>query len=135
MASLTDIRKPAREFPADPGARRVRTTPGPDPPDSSRFTFRRTYARWFLAYSFPSRLPDPRHLAVLTRPGVVGAAPTRTGTSRVRLPPASPLLLRQVRRRRSLTSARFISASWRTRVQVETDDVDEFLFEQRVVAD
>ena len=32
----------------------------------------------------------------------------------IRLPPASPALLRQVRRRRSLTSARIVSASWRT---------------------
>jgi hypothetical protein len=29
-------------------------------------------------YSFPSRSPDPHHLAVLTRPGFVRAAPTRT---------------------------------------------------------
>jgi hypothetical protein len=42
----------------------------------------------------------PHHLAVLTRPGVVGAAPTLPGTSRIRLSPASLFLLRQVRRRR-----------------------------------
>jgi hypothetical protein len=33
--------------------------------------------------------PGPRHLAVLTHPGLVGAAPTITDTSRLRLPPAS----------------------------------------------
>src|SRR5262249_23530391 len=44
----------------------------------------------FLAYSFPPRSPDPHHLAVLTRPGFVGAAPALPGTTRTRLPPASP---------------------------------------------
>ena len=34
-------------------------------------------------------LAEPRHLAVLTHLGLVGAAPTLTGTSRIRLPPAS----------------------------------------------
>ena len=46
--------------------------------------------RWFLAYSSPSRSPNPHHLAVLTRPGFDRAAPTRPGTSRIRLPPATP---------------------------------------------
>jgi hypothetical protein len=49
-----------------------------------------TYKRWFLSYSSSSRSPDPRHLAVLARPGFVRAAPTRSGTSRTRLPSASP---------------------------------------------
>src|SRR5215218_2447226 len=40
----------------------------------------------FLAYSSPSRSPDPRHLTVLTRPGFVRAAPTLPGTPRIRLP-------------------------------------------------
>jgi hypothetical protein len=39
--------------------------------------------RRFLAYSSPSRLPDPHHLAVLARPGVVRAAPTLPGTTRI----------------------------------------------------
>src|SRR4051812_49000962 len=88
---------------------------------------------WVLAYSFSSRLPDPHHLAVLTRPGVVGAAPTHSGISRIRLPPASPSLLRQVRRRRSLTSARIVSASWRTRTQIQPDHVEDLVDEQRIV--
>jgi hypothetical protein len=46
--------------------------------------------RRFLAYSSPSRLPDPHHLAVLARPGVVRAAPTLPGTTRIRLPSAPP---------------------------------------------
>ena len=50
---------------------------------------------WFLSYTFPSCLPDPGRLAVPTRPVVVGAAPTLPCASRVRLPPASPSLLRQ----------------------------------------
>ena len=39
--------------------------------------------------TFPSCLPDPDRLAVPTRPVVVGAAPTFSCVSRVRLPPAS----------------------------------------------
>ena len=46
--------------------------------------------RRFLAYSFPPRSPDPRHLAVLARPGFVRAAPALPGTTRVRLPSATP---------------------------------------------
>ena len=57
----------------------------------------------FRAYSSRSRSPDPHHLTVLTRPGLVGAAPTLPGTSRIRLPPASARPLR--RPDRSLTSA------------------------------
>src|SRR6266699_2988072 len=44
----------------------------------------------FLAYSFPPCSPDPHHLAVLARPGFVRAAPALPGTTRIRLPPASP---------------------------------------------
>jgi hypothetical protein len=44
----------------------------------------------FLAYSSPSRSPDPHHLAVLTRPGFVRAAPTLPGIIRTRLPSAPP---------------------------------------------
>ena len=50
----------------------------------------RGVTRRFLAYSSPSRSPDPHHLAVLARPGFVGAAPTLPGTTRIRLPPAPP---------------------------------------------
>ncbi len=46
--------------------------------------------RRFLAYSSPPRSPDPRHLAVLTRPGFVRAAPALPGTTRIRLPSAPP---------------------------------------------
>jgi len=38
-------------------------------PDQGAVTHR------FLAYSFPSRSPDPHHLAVLTRPGLSGLLP------------------------------------------------------------
>jgi hypothetical protein len=46
--------------------------------------------RRFLSYSSPPRSPGPPHLAVLERPGFVGAAPTLPGTTRIRLPPAPP---------------------------------------------
>ena len=51
--------------------------------------------RRFLAYSSPSRSPDPHHLAVLARPGFVRAAPALPGITRIRLPSASTSLLRQ----------------------------------------
>jgi hypothetical protein len=44
----------------------------------------------FLAYSSPSRLPDPDHLAVLARPGFVRAAPALSVITRIRLPSAPP---------------------------------------------
>jgi hypothetical protein len=54
--------------------------------------------RRFLAYSFPSRSPGPRHLAVLARPGFVRAAchPSRHHPGQAALSSAS--LLRQGRR-------------------------------------
>src|SRR6201999_1593283 len=79
-------RRPAREFPA---RRRVRTAPGPYPPDLSRSTLEGRKRR-FLAYSFPSRSPGPHHLAVLAHPGFVRAAPALPGTTRIRLPSAPP---------------------------------------------
>src|SRR3954452_7713353 len=71
--------------------RQVRAAPGPDPPDFEPVSHKGTVTRRFLAYSSPSRSPDPHHLAVLTRPGFVRAAPTLPGTTRIRLPPAPPL--------------------------------------------
>ena len=68
-----------------------------------------------FAYFSRSRKPDPHHLAVLTRPGHVRAAPTLPGTSRIGLPPAPPCLLRRNQRRRSFTSPRLDSAARRTK--------------------
>jgi hypothetical protein len=68
------------------GARRIQ-------PRSARFELaphQGDVTRRFLTYSSPSRTPDPNHLAVLARPGFVRAAPTLPGTTRFRLPPASP---------------------------------------------
>jgi hypothetical protein len=48
----------------------------------------RDVRRRFLAYSSPSRSPGLHHLTVLAHPGLVGAAPTLPGTTRIRLPPA-----------------------------------------------
>src|SRR3954452_3350282 len=70
--------------------RQVRAAPGPDPPDFEPVSHKGTVTRRFLAYSSPSRSPDPHHLAVLARPGFVRAAPTLPGTTRIRLPSAFP---------------------------------------------
>ena len=79
---------PPRKFPTT--LRWVRTAAGPDPPGFEPVPHQGTVTRRFLAYSSPSRLPDPAHLAVLDRPGVVGAAPTLPGVTRLGLPPAPP---------------------------------------------
>jgi hypothetical protein len=62
---------PPRKFPAHL-LDRYAPLPGFEPvvPHKGGVTHR------FLAYSSPSRLPDPDHLAVLARPGFVRAAPT-----------------------------------------------------------
>ncbi len=49
-----------------------------------------TFDGRLTAYSSSSLSPDPHHLAVLARPGFVGAAPTLPGTTRIRLPSAPP---------------------------------------------
>ena len=80
---------PPREFPAlniRAGARRPQ-------PISTRFELvphQGGVTRRFLAYSSPSRSPNPNHLAVLARPGFVRAAPALPGTTRIRLPSAPP---------------------------------------------
>ena len=55
----------------------------------------RGFRRWFLSYTFPTRLPDPHHLTVLARPGVVGAACRPHLRSQVRAAPSFSGLLRQ----------------------------------------
>ena len=90
----TDIRNRLRSRPPTGGGRALLT--GPHPPGWSR---RADYGALptgsNFVYTFPSRLPDPDRLAVPTRPGVVGAAPTLTCVPRLGLPPASNGLLRQ----------------------------------------
>ena len=66
------------------------------------------------------RSPDPHHLAVLARPGFVRAAPTRSGISRSTAALSFTSLLRQGRRRRSLTSTQIVSASRRTWIEAKT---------------
>jgi hypothetical protein len=104
VASPAGAERPTRKFPARKKRQR-RTAPGPDPPGSSRCPLRRRNRR-FLAYSSPSRSPDPPHLTVLTRPGFVRAAchhprhlPDQAALSFDRLAATR-------RRRRSLTSTR-----------------------------
>jgi hypothetical protein len=104
--------KPTQEFPTR--NQLGRTALGPHPPDSSRSSLERRKRR-FLAYSFPSRSPDPHHLAVLARSDFVGAAchPHRHHPDWAA--PSFTVLLRQDRQRRSHTSPRIHSASRRTR--------------------
>jgi hypothetical protein len=66
--------KPAQKFPAR-HEERVRAA---IQPVSTGFELadhlERLYERWFLSYTFSTRLPGPHHPVVLARPGVVGAA-------------------------------------------------------------
>jgi hypothetical protein len=71
-----------------PSRRRVRTASSPDQPGFELASHKGGVTRRFLAYSSPSRLPDPAHPVVLDRPVVVRAAPTLPGTTRIRLPSA-----------------------------------------------
>ena len=96
------------------------TALGPYPPGSSRSSLERRKRR-FLAYSFPSRSPDPHHLAVLTRSDFVGAACHPHRHHPARAAPSFTVLLRQDRRRRSHTSSRIHSASRRTQRQLKID--------------
>jgi hypothetical protein len=66
-----------------------------------------------LRYASLSPSPDPGHLAVLTRPGFVGAASTRLFISGVRPPPASPNGCDSPGGDRQPTRSN--GASWRTR--------------------
>ncbi len=74
----------------------------------------RGFTRRFLAYTFPSRLPDPRHPMVLTRPVVVRAALALPGASRIRLPPASARPLRRPGDGGLSPPHGHTGASWRT---------------------
>ena len=109
--------KSLREFPNPPpedGRHRVRVASGPYPPDSSRCDLEGRKRR-FLTYAFPPRSPGPHHLAVLTRPGFVGAAchpnpaSPRPGCPQLRSPAATEP------RSRSLTSTQSMCTSRRTR--------------------
>jgi hypothetical protein len=71
---LTGLSIPAAESPAT-CSERTRTA---HRPRSTRFESARRlrdFTRWFLSYTFSSRLPDPRRLAAPTRPVVVRTAP------------------------------------------------------------
>jgi hypothetical protein len=121
---FTVVSRPVAE--ADPGVPNTkrnglrRTALGPYPPGWRRSRFERRKRR-FLAYSFPSRSPDPHHLAVLAHSDIVGAACHRHRHRPDQAAPSSTVLLRQNRRRRSPTSSRINSASRRTRRQLNTD--------------
>ena len=72
----TGIRNRLRSRPPTGGGRALLT--GPHPPGRAAARLR-SFTRWFkLRLHLPVTLPDPGRLAVPTRPGVVGAAPTLT---------------------------------------------------------
>ena len=106
--------KPTQEFPTNTLNMLGRTALGPHPPGSSRSSLERRKRR-FLAYSFPSRSPDPHHLAVLARSDFVGAACRPHRHHPDRTAPSFTALLRQDRQRRSHTPSRIHSASRRRR--------------------
>src|SRR3954451_9233239 len=94
-------------------------------PTSARFELvdlLRGVTRRFLTCTFPSRLPDPRCLAVPVRPVVVGAAFRPHPHLPARTAPSFALLLRQHGGGVPFTSARSHSASWRTKSQVQALD-------------
>src|SRR3954451_15138470 len=94
-------------------------------PTSARFELvdlLRGVTRRFLTCTFPSRLPDPRCLAVPVRPVVVGAAFRSHPHLPARTAPSFALLLRQHGGRVPFTSARSHSASWRTKTQIQALD-------------
>jgi hypothetical protein len=102
-----------RKFPAR-NERRVRAAIQPTSTGLELAPVLRGFTRRFLAYTFPSRLPDPRHPVVLTRPVVVGAAPALPGASRIRLPPASARPLRRPGDGGLSPPYGHTGASWRT---------------------
>ena len=80
--------------------------PSPYPPGLSWRSLKGRNEHWFLAYTFPSRLPDPHHLAVLGTSrrcrGCFPPSPASPGSGCPQLhPPAAT-----ARRWRSLTSTR-----------------------------
>ena len=88
--------RPTQKFPDQP-TRRGRTAPEPISTRFEPVAVKRRKHR-FLTYSSSSRSPDPHHLAVLARPGFVGAAPTLTRHLPDRATPSYTALLRQGQR-------------------------------------
>jgi len=85
-ATLTD-----RGVPRTPSACGCALLPSPDPPGFELVgLLERRSAAGSCSYTVPSRLPDPDHLAVLARFGVVGAACHPHPHPRDRAAPASP---------------------------------------------
>jgi hypothetical protein len=79
---LTGLSIPASESPV-PGSGRMCAA---DRPRSARFESARrlrSFTHWFLSYTFSSRSPNPRRLAVPTRPGFVRTASALTGVPRI----------------------------------------------------
>ncbi len=113
-ATLTDLR-------SSPHAVRVRVA---TQPRSVRFELA-VCLRGFVAlvhrrYTFPSRLPNPRHLTVLTRPGVVRAACRHRPRSRGQAALSFSRLAATSRWRCPFITARLQSASWRSTSEHQT---------------
>lgn len=81
---------------------------------------KRAFGRRLLTYTSPSRLPDPDHLAVLVRPGVVRAAycPHSRPGDQVALSFSRPAATS--RTRCPFITARSKGASWRSMSEVHT---------------
>ena len=92
MASRPRFQRPSREYPTPSPEKERRWVRAANQPRSTGFRAggcSRGVQHRFLTYTFPSRSPRPTHPAVLNRRDFVEAAPTLTGDSRIRLPPAS----------------------------------------------
>src|SRR6478752_5769435 len=89
MTSRPQFVTPGRELPPCNTSRRIRTANQPRSTGLELAKHQEALRRRFLAYTFPSRSPDPAHPAVLDRSDFVAAAPTFPGDPRIRLPPAS----------------------------------------------
>jgi len=90
MTSQPQHVTPGRELPSRNTSRRIRTANQPRSTGLELAKHQEALQHRFLAYTFPSRSPDPAHPAVLDRSDFVAAAPTFPGDPRIRLPPASP---------------------------------------------
>ena len=125
MASRPRFQRPSREYPTPSPEKERRWVRAANQPRSTGFRAggcSRGVQHRFLTYTFPSRSPRPTHPAVLNRRDFVEAAPTLTGDSRIRLPPASLRRYDDKEMDGLSPPSENSSASWRTSTAPRTGD-------------